>query len=110
MAEKLAAQTAGRAQIIVFGRNEQAAERIISGFPTHNESLYEFERIDATSMKDVRRVTRSLLNRLDKANFVITSPGFMTLKGRTRAKTGWTRNWLVMCTRGSALLSILCRY
>ena len=88
MAEKLAAQTAGRAHIIVLGRNQQAAERIISGFPKHNDSLYEFERIDATSMKDVRRVTRSLLNRLDKANFVITSPGFMTLKGRDESEDG----------------------
>lgn len=88
MAEKLAAQTAGRAHIIVLGRNQQAADRIISSFPKHNESLYEFERIDATSMKDVRRVTRSLLNRLDKANFVITSPGFMTLKGRDESEEG----------------------
>lgn len=88
MAEKLAAQTAGRAHIIVLGRNEQAAERIIAGFPKHNDSLYEFERIDATSMKDVRRVTRSLLNRLDKVNFVITSPGFMTLKGRDESEDG----------------------
>lgn len=88
MAEKLAAQTAGRAHIILLGRNQQAAESIISGFPKHNESLYEFERIDATSMKDVRRVTRSLLDRLDRANFLITSPGFLTLKGRDESEDG----------------------
>ena len=88
MAEKLAAQTAGGAHIILLGRNQQAAESIISSLPRHNEGLYEFERIDATSMKDVRRVTRSLLDRLDKANFIIASPGFMTLKGRDESEDG----------------------
>jgi NAD(P)-dependent dehydrogenase (short-subunit alcohol dehydrogenase family) len=88
MAEKLAAQTAGRAHIILLGRNQQAAERIISSFPKHNESLYEFEHIDATSMKDVRRVTRSLLDRLDSANYIIASPGFLSLKGRDESEDG----------------------
>ena len=85
---KLAAQTAGGAHIILLGRNQQAAENITSSLPEHNESLYEFERFDATSMKDVRRVTRSLLDRLEKANFIIASPGFVTLKGRDESEDG----------------------
>jgi len=88
MAEKLASQTAGRTHIILLGRNKDAAERIISGFPRHNESVYEFERVDATSMKDVRRVTHSLLERLDKVNFIVASAGFMTTKGRDETEEG----------------------
>lgn len=88
MAERLAAQTQGRAHIILLGRNKDAAEMIISGFPRHDESVYEFERVDATSMKDVRRVTRSLLERLDKVNFIVASAGFLTMKGRDETEEG----------------------
>jgi NADP-dependent 3-hydroxy acid dehydrogenase YdfG len=34
MATQLAFQTSGRAHIVLLGRNEEAAENIISGFPT----------------------------------------------------------------------------
>jgi hypothetical protein len=88
MAERLAAQTGGRVHIILLGRNKDAAERIISGFPRHEESVYEFEPIDATSMKDVRRATRALLGRLDKANFIVASAGFLTTKGRDETDEG----------------------
>ena len=88
MAERLAGQTKGRAHIILLGRNKDAAEKIISGFPRHDESMYEFERIDATSMRDVRRVTRSLLERLDKVNFIVASAGFLTMKGRDETEEG----------------------
>ena len=88
MAEQLASQSAGRAHIILLGRNKDAAERIISGFPRHEESVYEFARVDATSMKDVRRVTHSLLERLDKVNFIVASAGFLTTKGRDETDEG----------------------
>jgi len=88
MAERLATQTEGRAHIILLGRNKDAAEKIISGFPRHDESVYEFERVDATLMKDVRRVTRSLLGRLDKVNFIVASAGFLTTKGRDETEEG----------------------
>ena len=88
MAERLATQTEGRAHIILLGRNKDAAEKIISGFPRHDESVYEFERVDATSMKDVRRVTHSLLERLDKVNFIVASAGFLTTKGRDETDEG----------------------
>jgi NAD(P)-dependent dehydrogenase (short-subunit alcohol dehydrogenase family) len=88
MAERLASQTEGRAHIILLGRNKDAAEKIIAGFPRHDESVYEFERVDATSMADVRRVTRSLLERLDKLNFIVASAGFLTMKGRDETEEG----------------------
>ena len=88
MAERLATQTQGKAHIILLGRNKDAAEKIIAGFPRHDESVYEFERIDATSMKDVRRVTRSLLERLNKVNFIVASAGFLTMRGRDETEEG----------------------
>jgi len=88
MAERLATQTEGRAHIILLGRNQNAAEKVISGFPRHDECVYEFERVDATSMKDVRRVTHSLLERLDKVNFIVATAGFLTTKGRDETEEG----------------------
>ncbi|KAG8795194.1 hypothetical protein FRC17_008173, partial [Serendipita sp. 399] len=67
MAEQLARQTNGRAHIILLGRNEEAANKIIAGFPKtdpsvpeHEASKYRFIKIDATSMAQVREVTKRL--------------------------------------------------
>ncbi|KAG8861331.1 hypothetical protein FRC20_011476 [Serendipita sp. 405] len=88
MAEQLAQQTNGRAHIILFGRNEEAAKRIIAGFPHTDPSMseqdaskYEFIKVDATSMAQVRELTMQLRERLDKVNFIVATTGFFTLKG-----------------------------
>ncbi|PVG01536.1 hypothetical protein CPB86DRAFT_794903 [Serendipita vermifera] len=95
MAEQLAKQTNGRAQIILLGRNQTAAEKIIASFPKTEASTaqedasdYSFVQLDATSMEQVRQVTSQLASQLPKINFIIATPGFLTLKGRNETSEG----------------------
>lgn len=95
MAKQLAAQTNGDAHIVLLGRNRDAAEKIIAGFPKHERSVYEFEKVDATSMKDVRRVAAELSSRLKKVNFIVATTGFLTMKGRNETEEGIDRKMAV---------------
>jgi NAD(P)-dependent dehydrogenase (short-subunit alcohol dehydrogenase family) len=98
MAEQLAKQTNGRARIVIMGRNQVAADRIIAGFPktsastpTEEASDYSFIKVDATSIAQIRNVTSELSKDLDKINFIVTTAGFMTLKGRDETSEGLDR-------------------
>ncbi|KAG9032745.1 hypothetical protein FS842_004051 [Serendipita sp. 407] len=98
MAEQLAQQTNGRAHIILLGRNEAAANKIIAGFPKtdpsvpeHEASKYSFIKVDATSMAQVREVTARLKGELEKVNFIITTTGFLTTRGRDETNEGIDR-------------------
>ncbi|KIM20954.1 hypothetical protein M408DRAFT_81264 [Serendipita vermifera MAFF 305830] len=98
MAEQLAKQTNGQAQIVLLGRNEDAADKIIAslprtpdGTPTEQESKYSFVKVDATSMAQVREVTTKLTNELDKINFLVLSSGFLSMKGRDETSEGIDR-------------------
>jgi NAD(P)-dependent dehydrogenase (short-subunit alcohol dehydrogenase family) len=90
MAENLARYTKGNAHIILVGRNRNAAESIIHSFPKPNsvETSHEFIECDATSMKNVDGVTKNLLARLGKINFLILSPGFLSAAGRDETEEG----------------------
>lgn len=98
MATQLAKQTNGRAHIILMGRNEESAKRIIDGFPPHqtangpNSGKYEFIKVDATSMKSIREITQKLLAELPKINFIVTSTGEFSLKGPDLTSEGIDRN------------------
>jgi NAD(P)-dependent dehydrogenase (short-subunit alcohol dehydrogenase family) len=98
MAEELARQTNGRAHIILLGRNQAAADQIIASFPRTpegtpptEESKYSFIKVDATSMAELRNVTTKLSKELDKVNFIVVSPGVLTLKGRDETSEGIDR-------------------
>lgn len=88
VAEALAEATKGNAHIVICGRNKSAADKIIANFPSHPESKYEFEPCDATLMSNVRNTTGSLLAKLPKLNYLVLSPGFLTLKGRDETTEG----------------------
>ncbi|QRW12959.1 short chain dehydrogenase [Ceratobasidium sp. AG-Ba] len=91
IAEAFATATNGNAHIIICGRNKTAAENIIKSFPTASPpsaSTYEFEQCDATLMSNVRATTTSLRGRLNKLNYLVLSPGFMTLSGRDETSEG----------------------
>ncbi|KAJ7762926.1 hypothetical protein B0H16DRAFT_1528168 [Mycena metata] len=81
MAEALARQTKGRAHIVLIGRNAEAAEKIIAGFPKpvgEDKSgwAHEFVACDANSMVAVRNVCAELRSRLKRINFlVLTAAG-----------------------------------
>lgn len=85
MAESFARYNKGNSHIIICGRNENAANSIIADFPkpTSAGALHEFVHCDALLMKNVHATTADLLNRVPKINFLVLSPGFLTLKGRT---------------------------
>jgi NAD(P)-dependent dehydrogenase (short-subunit alcohol dehydrogenase family) len=98
MAEELARQTNGKAHIILLGRNQAAADQIIASLPRTTqgtspaeESKYSFIKVDATSMKELRNVTSKLSKELDKVNFIVVSPGVLTLKGRDETSEGIDR-------------------
>jgi NAD(P)-dependent dehydrogenase (short-subunit alcohol dehydrogenase family) len=98
MAEQLARQTNGRAQIILLGRNQEAAEQIIASFPKTDPSTppedaseYSFVKVDATSMAEVREVAAQLKSKLSKINFIITTPGVTNIKGRDETSEGIDR-------------------
>ncbi|KIO21685.1 hypothetical protein M407DRAFT_245406 [Tulasnella calospora MUT 4182] len=88
-AEAFARATKGRAHILICGRNRQAAEEIIAGFPNHDESKYEFVECDATLMKNVVQAAEEVKRRISgeagegkaKLNYVVLSQGILTLHG-----------------------------
>ncbi|KAG8734624.1 hypothetical protein FRC10_011603 [Ceratobasidium sp. 414] len=88
VAEALASTTNGNAHIILSGRNKSAADQILQSLHTSSTSQYEFEPCDATLMSNVRQTTASLLGRLSKLNYLVLSPGFLTLKGRDETSEG----------------------
>jgi len=91
VAEAIAAYTKGNAHIIVCGRNEAAAESIISGLPKDANSTYEFVQCDATLMSNVHATTTELSSRLDRLNYLVLSAGAMSLKGRNPTSEGIDR-------------------
>jgi NAD(P)-dependent dehydrogenase (short-subunit alcohol dehydrogenase family) len=99
MAEGLARYTNGNAHIIICGRNRQAAESIIASLPkptpasdskesAPSSASYEFVQCDASLMKNVGAMTTDLLARLPKINFLVLSPGYLSLKGLDPTKEG----------------------
>jgi NAD(P)-dependent dehydrogenase (short-subunit alcohol dehydrogenase family) len=98
MAEQLANQTNGRAQIVILGRNQEAADKIIASFPrtpagtpAEEESKYSFVKVDATSMAQIRSVAAKLSTELDKVNFIVVTTGYITTKGRDESPEGIDR-------------------
>ncbi|KAG8916537.1 hypothetical protein FRC00_014712 [Tulasnella sp. 408] len=78
----------GRAHILICGRNRQAAEQVIAGFPTHAESKYEFVECDATLIKNVVQAAAEVKRRISsesdgqaKLNYLMLSQGVLNFKG-----------------------------
>jgi NAD(P)-dependent dehydrogenase (short-subunit alcohol dehydrogenase family) len=98
MAEAFARYTKGNAHIIVCGRNRAAGEAIIAAFPkpTHNDAVHEFVECDVSLMKNVHAMTKDLLSRLSKVNFLVLSPGYLSMKGRDPTEEGIPRRMAVV--------------
>ncbi|KAG6827009.1 hypothetical protein H0H92_013593 [Tricholoma furcatifolium] len=89
--EAFARHTKGNAHIVIIGRNRAAAESIISQFPKPTDGAkytHEFVQCDVTLMRNVESVTQDLLSRIPKINFLVMSPGYMTMKGRDESDEG----------------------
>jgi len=89
VAETLARHTHGRAHILLVGRNQSAAEEIISRLPKSVDGgKYEFVQCDVSSMRNVGSVTRALAGRLDRVNYLVMSPGILSMAGRRPTEDG----------------------
>ncbi|KAG6845531.1 hypothetical protein H0H87_007775 [Tephrocybe sp. NHM501043] len=91
LAEAFARHTKGNARIVIIGRNRAAADSIIAQFPKPTDSTtytHEFVQCDVTRMKNIESVTKELLTRIPKINFLVMSPGIMTMKGRDETEEG----------------------
>lgn len=93
MAKAFARHRNGDAHIVLVGRNRAAAEELIASFPRPEgkNSKYEFVECDLTLMRNVRKTTAELKERLPKVNFLVMSPGILTLDGRTETDEGIDR-------------------
>jgi NAD(P)-dependent dehydrogenase (short-subunit alcohol dehydrogenase family) len=113
MAEAFGKYTQGNATIIIAGRNRAAADAIIAKLPkpTTPGVSHEFVECDATLMKNVHATTKEILSRHPKINFLVMSPGYMTLKGRDETEEGIDRklalNYYARWTFANGLLPAL---
>jgi len=88
MAEAFANHTQGNAHIIICGRDKSKADTIIQSLPKAETSTYEFVPCDVSLMKNVQACTDSLVQRIPKLNFLVLSPGILTMQGRTETTEG----------------------
>ncbi|KAF8635266.1 hypothetical protein AX15_000489 [Amanita polypyramis BW_CC] len=92
MAEAFARYTKGNAHIVLIGRNREAAESILASLPKpdapENKFTHEFIQCDVSLMKNVHTVTQQLTVRYPKINFLVTSTGFLSAKGRDETPEG----------------------
>jgi hypothetical protein len=100
IAEAFARHLKGNAHIVIIGRNRASADSIISKFPKPSagsgiKHTHEFIQCDVTLMKNVNEVTKELLARLPKINFLVMTPGIMTMKGRDETEEGIDRKLAV---------------
>ncbi|KAF7352057.1 hypothetical protein MVEN_01168200 [Mycena venus] len=97
MAEAFARHTKGNAHIVLVGRSRAAAEAIIATFPkpTVPGVKHEFVECDITLMKNVQRVAGELRARIPKINFLVLTPGVLTMNGRNETEEGIDRKLAV---------------
>ncbi|KZT07065.1 NAD(P)-binding protein [Laetiporus sulphureus 93-53] len=92
IAQAFARYTAGNSHIVLCGRNRSAAQSALTSFPKHTTSdagiQHEFLKCDVLEMKNVATTTGALLSRLPKVNFLVLSPGALSLKGREETSEG----------------------
>ncbi|KAJ7818685.1 hypothetical protein B0H14DRAFT_3111448 [Mycena olivaceomarginata] len=82
-----ARHTKGNAHIVIVGRNRAAGEAILRTFPKPT--------CDITLMKNVHRVAGELRARIPKVNFLVLTPGVMTMNGRNETEEGIDRKLAV---------------
>jgi NAD(P)-dependent dehydrogenase (short-subunit alcohol dehydrogenase family) len=90
MAEVFGRHTEGKSDIVIVGRNKEAADAVFAKLPSQTDNTYkrEFIRCDVTRMKNVEVATKEILARHSKINFLVLSAGFMTMKGRDETEEG----------------------
>jgi NAD(P)-dependent dehydrogenase (short-subunit alcohol dehydrogenase family) len=88
MVERFAHFTKGNSSIVIVGRNRAAAETIFASLPPAGTSARDFIQCDASLMSNVHTASQEILSRYNKINYLILSPGVLTLKGRDDTSEG----------------------
>ncbi len=95
MARIFACHTAGNSNIVIVGRNKEAANLILSSLPspTLGEGSgppvsREFIQCDVTLMKNVHTATQEILSKYPKINYLVLSTGQLNLAGRDETSEG----------------------
>ena len=91
MVERFARLTKGNSTIVIVGRNRAAAETIFASLPpatSPGTSAREFIECDASLMSNVHTASQEILSRHAKINYLILSPGILSLKGRDETSEG----------------------
>jgi NAD(P)-dependent dehydrogenase (short-subunit alcohol dehydrogenase family) len=110
MARAFAAHTKGNSNIILVGRNKDAADRILASLPTPETAgssppalARDFIQCDATLMKNVQTAAQTIISKYPKINYLVLSTGYLTLAGRDNQSKELTRSWLYSTTPGGTL-------
>ncbi len=95
MARTFAAHTKGNSNIVIVGRNKDAAEAILSSLPTPEVAesnlqvlSRDFIQCDVTLMKNVQTAAQTIISKYPKINYLVLSPGYLTLAGRDETVEG----------------------
>ena len=96
MAERFALHTDGQANIVIVGRNEQAAKEIISSFPPPQPPLkHEFIACDVTSMKAAGEAAARIRTTFPTIDFLVLTPGYASMDGREETSEGLDKKMAV---------------
>ncbi|TFK39195.1 hypothetical protein BDQ12DRAFT_629747 [Crucibulum laeve] len=91
-AEAFARYTNGKAHIFIVGRNRPAAQKIIASFPKpqgpNSQFQHEFIGCDLRMMKNVRTLTKTLLERVSTINFLVFRQNVPTLGPKQESSEG----------------------
>ncbi|KAF5329449.1 hypothetical protein D9619_009165 [Psilocybe cf. subviscida] len=95
MATSFLEHTNGNSDIVIVGRNRAAAEGVFASAPAHQSSASssvgaqrDFVECDITLMKNVEAATKVIKEKYPKINYLVMSPGVMTLSGRDETAEG----------------------
>ena len=101
MARAFAQHARGDADMLIVGRNRAAGEAILASMPTPVPKdgtpgpRREFVECDATLMRNVRAAATEIKAKVDRVNFLVVSPGVLTLNGRDETDEGIDRKLAV---------------
>jgi len=98
MVRAFAEHSKGESNIVIVGRNRASAERIFAALPTATSTstsdsskispAREFIQCDATRMKNIQEATCSILTKYPKINYLVLSPGIITISARDETEEG----------------------
>lgn len=94
MARAFAAHTKGNSNIVIVGRNKDAADTILSSLPSETPQSdqevpsREFIPCDVTLMKNVQTTAQSIISKYPKINYLVLSTGYLALAGRDETVEG----------------------